>query len=305
MVYGPDRWSNKDREAFERQFVAKAADIHGTKLYPESAVFDWYRLFLQDEKSLPAAQEAVEHLWQATSELMPASDAVTVIKYSRVVTSRMQENVTLDLATKRRQFFIIQQLLSSPPQRLSKWMSNLKQAVVDAKDYYDGMAALTMGEHPTTVFAARVALERLQNGLQGYVSSSWKSMTLYWNLPEEVLGSLLEGSPVHLVLFLENLIANAMHWSASQSQARKPEVTISAMRQGEEIAISVRDTGPGGIDLRSWSQPQLGLSGRGGSGIGLATIYYLAQALGATVEVSSPKDEGTAVTVRLPIARAA
>jgi len=304
-VDGPEAWSDEEREAFEKQFLAKANESHGTELYPTAPALEWSVIWLEDIDSSPTGQKVAHRL--LLNDLVPPRAVIKVIKETRVVSSKMQRDIAIDLASRPEQLAGILQLPALLSQPFTEDVLDLRHVFEEARDYYDAMAKLAMGRTSDAIFAVRMALDRLQNGLQEHISYSRESITLHWNLPEEILENLLKGSPVHLVLLLENLISNAMKWSKVQflAQEQKPEVAISAMRQGQEIAISVRDTGPGGADLRSWSHPQLGFSGLGGSGIGLSINRYLAQAIRASIEVLSPKGEGTTVIVRLPIASAA
>jgi signal transduction histidine kinase len=304
VISGPDAWSDEEREVFERRFVAKTVGHLEIMVFPKDFSFESTGYLLGETELSPAGQEAANQLQNIASELAPTADVHAAINYSRVISRKMQDNVAIDLATKPRRLARIQHLLSLVTQLSYEAMTRLTRELAELSAYCDAMAMLANGEKPGVVFAARIALDWLQSGLQEYISSAWRSMTLHWDLPEEVRESLLKGSPVFLVLLLEILIFNAMHQFGSQSDEQKPEVIIKAMRQGQEIVVIVRDTGPGEDDPRSWSHPQLGFGDEWGRGIVRSAIRFLAQALGASVEVLSPKGEGTTVTVRLPIAPA-
>jgi signal transduction histidine kinase len=103
---------------------------------------------------------------------------------------------------------------------------------------------------------------------------------------------------------LLNLVRNAVRYT--------PEggiILISAARDGQHVAIVVRDTGMGiaGADLphifdRFYRADQSRARATGGAGLGLAIARELVEAMGGTIGVESELDEGTAFTIRLPAA---
>lgn len=82
-------------------------------------------------------------------------------------------------------------------------------------------------------------------------------------------------------------------------------VEVAAHEDDEEVVLVVRDGGPGIapalMDRLFVPFDQLGADG-GGSGLGLALVRGLVEAMSGTVGVSSTPGEGTTVTVRLPAA---
>ncbi|MDL5155571.1 ATP-binding protein [Actinomycetospora termitidis] len=84
-------------------------------------------------------------------------------------------------------------------------------------------------------------------------------------------------------------------------------VQVDAHDDGGEVVVAVRDGGPGIaptlIDRLFVPFDQLDTD-RGGSGLGLALVRGLVEAMSGTVAVASAPGEGTTVTVRLPAAGA-
>jgi len=111
--------------------------------------------------------------------------------------------------------------------------------------------------------------------------------------------------PRHLRQILLNLVANAIKFTERGS------VTVVAKRDGDNVAISVEDTGIGiaNTDLERIFEEfeQVRPSGRGdsmqrGTGLGLAIARKMARLLGGDVSVVSQLGRGSCFTVLLPSA---
>ncbi|MFJ4923479.1 ATP-binding protein [Streptomyces sp. NPDC088725] len=110
-----------------------------------------------------------------------------------------------------------------------------------------------------------------------------------------------------LVTILGNLIDNAMDAAQSGDDARgemcdSPRVTVTALVEGGQLLLGVRDTGdgvdPGDMDSvfrRGWST-------RGpGRGLGLALVQQAVHRARGTVDLSQGPEGGAEFTVRLPL----
>jgi two-component system, NtrC family, sensor kinase len=95
-----------------------------------------------------------------------------------------------------------------------------------------------------------------------------------------------------------NLLSNA--FDAVEPGGR---VSVRATSEGEDVFITVSDTGPGIApdDLRRIFEPFYTTKGRGkGTGLGLAICRELVAALGGAISVESSSGAGSTFTVRLP-----
>lgn len=118
-----------------------------------------------------------------------------------------------------------------------------------------------------------------------------------WPLPHVV------GDRDLLFLALHNLLDNALKYSRPGDT-----VEIRAFEDGATAAVEVADTGPGIADE---DLPHLGEelyrgrapSGVEGSGLGLALVRAIVARHRGTVTIRSRLGRGTAVTLRLPLAR--
>ncbi|MEV0638500.1 HAMP domain-containing sensor histidine kinase [Streptomyces sp. NPDC050619] len=110
---------------------------------------------------------------------------------------------------------------------------------------------------------------------------------------------LVLASPGHLDQVLDNVLSNALEVSPDGGT-----ITVRAQAQGDEVALSVLDEGPGMSDAeksrafdRFWRGQ--GLTGRSGSGLGLAVVKQLVTDDGGTVSLRDTPGGGLCVEIRL------
>jgi two-component system sensor histidine kinase/response regulator len=101
---------------------------------------------------------------------------------------------------------------------------------------------------------------------------------------------------------LSNLLSNAVKFSEPGKS-----VTLAAAKDGDEVVVTVKDTGVGmteeEIDLLFRLDKRIhkvGTRGEKGSGLGLVISHELISRLGGTITVESKPGEGTEVRVALP-----
>ncbi|SNX62843.1 signal transduction histidine kinase [Streptomyces sp. TLI_55] len=110
---------------------------------------------------------------------------------------------------------------------------------------------------------------------------------------------LVLASPGHLDQVLDNVLSNALEVSPDGAT-----ITVSYEPQGDEILLTVRDQGPGMSDAeksrafdRFWRGQ--GLTGRSGSGLGLAVVKQLVTDDGGTVALADAPGSGLEVRITL------
>jgi signal transduction histidine kinase len=111
------------------------------------------------------------------------------------------------------------------------------------------------------------------------------------------LGELVT-DPGLLRQIVVNLLSNALDAVNGDGQ-----VTVAAKPAGDDVLITVSDTGHGIApdDLRRIFEPFYTTKGRGkGTGLGLAICRQLAVALGGNISVESQPGRGSTFFVRLP-----
>ncbi|PZU21832.1 MAG: hybrid sensor histidine kinase/response regulator [Shinella sp.] len=108
-----------------------------------------------------------------------------------------------------------------------------------------------------------------------------------------------DSARVRQVLF--NLIGNAVKFT------RTGGVLIAAMLEGQDLVITVTDTGPGMNEaelakiFREFEQVGAAGERSGGTGLGLTISTRIMAALGGTLSAASRKGAGSTFTLRLPV----
>lgn len=112
---------------------------------------------------------------------------------------------------------------------------------------------------------------------------------------------LLKADMKQLSRVFSNLIANAIKFTPKNG-----EVAIGARLMGDELQVSVRDTG---IGIAEKDLPRIfnkyfrtaGAKGFRGSGLGLTISMAIVNAHGGAIEVESAEGKGSTFTVKLPL----
>jgi signal transduction histidine kinase len=132
-------------------------------------------------------------------------------------------------------------------------------------------------------------------------SSGWR---LHLDTPAAEL-LLAIGDPERLQQCLAALIENALHYSPTPLP-----VSLAADQQGDSLVLHVRDQGPGVeagereaiFERFARGSASINSSNRG-SGIGLAVVRLLMEAMGGSVQVADAPGGGADFQLRLPLAR--
>ena len=153
-------------------------------------------------------------------------------------------------------------------------------------------------------FARPTPLEVLPMGLQGTVDAAlrlaavqgrFKGIAVDVDLSPDLPPVLADER--HLSQVILNLLLNA--GDAMQGAGR---VTVAAGRQGDRVALTVSDTGPGipPGDVPRIFDPFFTTKEPGqGSGLGLAICHSIVESMGGTIDVASPPGGGASFVVRL------
>lgn len=123
---------------------------------------------------------------------------------------------------------------------------------------------------------------------------------LHLDLPDEPVAVM--GDEVRLVQVLVNLLRNA---ADAVAQSERREVTIAVTADAEQVAVTVRDSGPGIAPsvLPHLFEPFFTTkSTHGGIGLGLAISRAIIEAMGGTLTVRN-RDAGAEFTLTLTPAR--
>lgn len=184
-------------------------------------------------------------------------------------------------------------------------LAALTTLVVDAAKAEAG--GLTLQQE---VFRPARVLEATAESLA--VRAQIKGLEAKVSLADELPDFLL-GDPVRLRAALENLVDNAVKFTAQGVVGL--EARVKRMARGHlKLSVTVSDSGIGLTAaeikrlFRPFAQASIDIARRyGGAGLGLATVKYLARAMGGDLTVASTRGRGArfCFTALLPIAAAA
>jgi signal transduction histidine kinase/CheY-like chemotaxis protein len=112
--------------------------------------------------------------------------------------------------------------------------------------------------------------------------------------------ALVAGDPSELREALTNLLLNAL-----DAMPRGGRVVVTTARRGELVVCVVRDTGVGMTEeiRRRVFDPFFTTKAEKGTGLGLSLVYGIVTRHGGEVDVESRPGEGSAFTLRFPVAR--
>jgi signal transduction histidine kinase len=101
---------------------------------------------------------------------------------------------------------------------------------------------------------------------------------------------------------LVNLLTNARQAVEHASRSGQAAVTLTTVRRGDRVVITVRDTGTGIMpeDMAHIFDPYF-TTREAGTGIGLPITRHIVEGLGGTLSVTSVVGEGTEFRVELPV----
>ncbi|MFN8375351.1 MAG: ATP-binding protein, partial [Anaerolineae bacterium] len=112
---------------------------------------------------------------------------------------------------------------------------------------------------------------------------------------------LLRADRQRILQVLLNLLSNACKFT------EEGYIMVSASQRGDEVEISIQDTGPG-IDedeqtsvFEAFKQSKSGLRQGGGTGLGLPISRSLAEAHGGRLWFESTVGKGSTFFVRIPV----
>ena len=155
---------------------------------------------------------------------------------------------------------------------------SVRQATVEARDLARGIFPVHVDR--SGLAAALGDLARMTSRLTGAEISFREEGEAHLENPEAAM---------HLYRIAQEAVANAVR----HGQARR--VDIGLLARADELQLKIADDGAG---IRAGD-------GSKGEGMGLRTMRYRAQVLGAGLEITSGRSGGTTLTCTLPLAGAA
>ncbi len=244
----------------------------------------------------------------ATSYLVGMGSDVTATRELERLKSQFISMVSHELRTPLTSIRASMQLLISEDmtgnqdadQLVRVALSNTDRLIRIVNDILD-MSKIEAGEMMVAPRQTRLApiMEDSIRSVQGLARDAGVTITLSTDDIQEVLAD-----PDRSVQVLVNLLSNAVKHAPSGSQ-----VEVAAGREGDMVAIAVRDHGPGipahKVDFIFEPFTQLDGSDTrriAGTGLGLTIARALAEKQGGGIRVSSREGQGSTFTLTMPAA---
>lgn len=175
---------------------------------------------------------------------------------------------------------------------LAQQMDRLRQDLLDVAAIEAGRLSFEPGE---------TALAQVVDDVLGTVAgmAGEKALSVESSVPAALPAVWADRERLHQVL--SNLVGNAVKFTPAQGRIR-----VSAERDGDEVRVSVEDTGPGipaehleHVFDRFW---QARSTRRAGAGLGLAIARGVVEAHGGRIAARSEVGRGTTFEFTLPVA---
>lgn len=182
------------------------------------------------------------------------------------------------------------------------YLSNMKSsaqhllALVTSLLDYHRLEAGKMDLHPVT-FNPHELLTNIYNSFLPLAEKKELKLTLKEDLPESLN---LEGDPFRIRQITENLLSNALKFTAAG------EITLQAEYHGNQFVLRVSDTGCGMTEkeqekiFKEFTRLR-SAQGQEGFGLGLSITRKLVELLGGKIEIESTPGKGSTFQVSMPL----
>lgn len=182
------------------------------------------------------------------------------------------------------------------------YLSNMKSsaqhllALVTSLLDYHRLEAGKMDLHPVT-FNPHELLANIYNSFLPLAEKKELQLTLKEKLPETLN---LEGDPFRIRQITENLLSNALKFTAAG------EITLQAEYHGNQFVLRVSDTGCGMTEkeqekiFKEFTRLR-SAQGQEGFGLGLSITRKLVELLGGKIEIESTPGKGSTFQVSMPL----
>lgn len=258
--------------------VQFCASVLLTALRDEQGNLLGYGKVTRDLTGLRAAQQELE-LFAATAAHDLQEPLRTIIGFSDLLSSRHASLLPAEG----------QEFLG----HIAVAASRMQQLISDLLAY----ARSAPGESPSVPVVLAGAVSVMFDSLQGALNE--RGLVIEVALPGEAI-VLADSAGVELLL--QNLVSNAIKYA----DAERPEVSVSARREGSEWIVTVTDNGRG-VDLHQREQifepfTQLRREDFGGTGLGLSIARRIVAHHGGRIGVTDNPGGGSAFWFALPAA---
>lgn len=240
---------------------------------------------------------------QEPMQLMTLHD-VTALNRAKRARHEMVSNISHELRHPITNIGLLTETLLDPALRKSKKgrkmlqtiqreVDTLKQLVQEMQD----LARIESGQMPIKLVPLLLKIP-IENGTEPHRAlAEAKSQTITIDVPEN-LAALAD--PLHIERVVRNIVHNAIKYTPEGGK-----IQIQAVGQGEEVVVSIADTGPGipqDEQARIFERfYQVDKSRHDGTGLGLAIARHIILAHGGRIWVESTQNHGSTFFFTLPL----
>lgn len=189
--------------------------------------------------------------------------------------------------------------LAATGERLASILQALEQLDVLIDDLARIRPQAEMSVRPTFINACQL-LNREFNALEGVARAKDVRFAVHrCAVPTEACTNFY-GDPVRIGQIVKNVLLNAVRYTPSGGS-----VSVECGREGDELAVTIADSGPGmsAKELNAIFAPGyrgVASEGTSGTGYGLSIVKRFVEEQGGSVIITASSSRGAAFTVKLP-----
>ena len=251
--------------------------VFGTLLFLLLALFVLVLLFIYRRRRMSHFREKQQMKDEFEKQLLQSQLEIQEQSFSNI-SQEIHDNVGQVLSLTKVQLNIIEQGEQLNRSILTEAKDNLSKAIVDLRDIARGLSA------------ERIAHFQLTENVRNEVARIQRIGFLFVNFNVEGTERQLP-TEKKLIIFriIQESLNNIIKHAASQ------KIIIHLLYQPEKLLLSIRDNGKG-FDLTP-------LSDNTSFGLGIKNMHNRARLIGAGFLISSTLEEGTCVTLTVPVER--
>lgn len=190
------------------------------------------------------------------------------------------------------------------PERVKSCIENIQKAAQDATNTVSRMRDFYRPRSSNESFEP-VDLNEVVRDVFTLTQAKWKDEPLATGIHIEVVTDLLATHKVSANLSEMREVLTNFVFNAVDAMPDGGTIRTSTRDEGNEVLVTVSDTGLGMDDetKRRMFEPFFTSKGHHGTGLGLSVCWGIIKRHAGEIAVSSEEQQGTAITIRLPIVR--
>jgi C4-dicarboxylate-specific signal transduction histidine kinase len=293
-----ERWSNggdyeveqriRGRDGIYRRFVSRAVPVYG----PDGQIVEWFGT----DTPIEERKQAEEAAQRARDDLAHVNRALTVAE----LTASIAHELNQPLAAVVTNANACERWLAGPSPHIEEAHQGLRRIARDANRASEVIARiralLTKRSSQKTELAIAEVIGEVASIMEGEARAKGVAMTI---VVQDGLPPVL-ADRVQIQQVLLNLLMNAIDAMGSVVGPRSLEV--DALRRGQEVVITVRDSGTG-LPPRYVDRifDAFFTTKREGMGMGLAISRSIVEAHGGSMRAANNSDAGATFEFTVPV----